>query len=399
MNARFPILLAVFLPAIACPKEAELWLVASPSDLQSIASSIAHGNKSVIQAYEDMKRDARKALELSRFSVTDKDWAGDSGDRHDYFSLESFWWPDPSKPDGTPYIRRQGEANPAAKDPRFSDSERLRFLTEAVETLSLAWQFLHEEAYAEKAAGLLRAWFLDESTRMNPHLKYARAAPGVFPGQEEGIMEGRHFIRVMQASLWLRGSPAWTDRDQAALREWFRAYLNWLETSVQGRDESHSDSNHGSWYDTQVAAVALFVGEPEKARDTLNRLRSRWKKQFLPDGGQPFERERPLSLHYSVFNLLAHLNAAQLGKHAGLDLWGDPASPLETAVDGLMPYLTGRQKWPHSQSEPLDPDYVIHLVRLAEGFKGLSLPEEDIPVLREGGKSEWSRWRMILPGR
>lgn len=398
MRSRIPILLAIFLTGFASAREPELWLVASPADLQAVASAIAHGDKSVTYAYEDLKRDARKALDQARFSVTDKETSGESGDKHDYFSLESSWWPDPAKPDGIPYVRRQGESNPASKDLRYSDSERLRFFTETVETLGLAWQFLHEDAYAEKAAELFRAWFLDDSTRMNPHLNYARAAPGAFSGQEEGILEGRHFIRVMQASLWLRGSTYWTEPDQAALRKWFRDYLSWLETSAAGRDERNSGSNHGSWYDTQVAAVALFVGESEKARDTLNHLRTRWKKQFLPNGAQPLESERSSSLHYSIFNLIAHLNGAQLGKHAGLDLWGDPASPLETAADNLIPYLTGREKWPHSQSEALDPDYVIHLVRLAEGFKNRSLPEEEMLLLGGDGRSGWSRWRVILPG-
>lgn len=383
----------------ALPAERELWLTASPEDLRRVASDIAHGDPSVLPAYEDLKRDARKALDLPRFSVTDKETIAPGGNRHDYLSLDSSWVPDPAKPDGLPHVRRPGETHPGAKDPARSDAERLRAFADAVETLGLTWHYLHDEVYAEKAAVLLRAWFVDEDTRMAPHLKYAQSVPGVFPGQEEGILEGRHFIRVMQGALWLKGSAAWKESDHAAMRAWFRDYLTWLATSVEGRDERNATSNHGSWYDFQVAAVALFVGESEQARDSLNHLRSRWKTQFLPDGGQPLERDRPNALHSSVFNLLAHLSAAQLGRHAGLDLWGDPASPLEAGVRNLIPFLAGREAWPHAQSEALDPDYVLPLVRLAEGFQEASLGEEEMPSLQPDAGSARSRWRVLLPGR
>lgn len=379
--------------------EPELWLIASPTDLGQVAGSLARLHQSVMPAYEDLERDARKLLERSRFSVTDKKATGASGDRHDYLSLDSSWWPDSGKSDGLPYVRRIGAPNPAAKETEFSDAERLRHFADAMETLGLVWYYQREEIYATKGAEFLRAWFLDETTRMNPHLKYAQSVPGVHSGQEEGILEGRHFIRVMQAALWLITSEAWTDGDHAALQDWFRAYLNWLETSPQGRDERNANSNHGSWYDTQTAAVALFVGETERARDILNRLRTRWAIQFLPNGDQPFEQSRADSLHDSVFNLLAHLTAAQLGRHTGLDLWGDPASPMESALRRVLPSLSGREPWPHRQERDLDSDYVLHLVRLAEGFLDHELPEDEMPAIRDDDNCTKSRWQILLPGR
>lgn len=395
---------AILILAIEClgtgfARDRELWLIASPQDLERVNSSLSRYQQSVMPAFEDLERDARRFLDLPPFTVMDKKAIAPSGDGHDYLSLDSSWWPDPEKVDGKPYIRRDGEANPAAKDSSLYDAERLRLFADAVETLGLVWRYRRQEDCAAKGAELLRAWFLDEKTRMNPHLAYAQAVPGVYDGQEEGIIEGRQFIRVMQAALWLRTSSSWTDVDHAGLVEWFRSYLVWLETSPAGKDERNAESNHGSWYDVQAASVALFIGESEKARDTLNRLRSRWPIQFRPNGEQPIEQSRKNSLHYAVYNLVAHLEGVQLGQQVGLDLWGDPASPLEAAVLRLVPYLTNQEKWPYSQGSALDSDYVMQLVRLAEGFMDQSLSEHEVTSISVDSDNIRSRWRILLPGR
>ncbi|WP_409013242.1 alginate lyase family protein [Dyadobacter sp. CY343] len=36
----------------------------------------------------------------------------------------------------------------------------------------LAWYFTNESKYSEHAAQLLRVWFLDEMTKMNPNLNF-----------------------------------------------------------------------------------------------------------------------------------------------------------------------------------------------------------------------------------
>src|SRR5437762_13988851 len=63
-------------------------------------------------ALEQLRAEAEKALQFTPVSVMDKKLVPDSGDKHDYMSIAPYFWPDPSKPDGLPYIRRDGEVNP-----------------------------------------------------------------------------------------------------------------------------------------------------------------------------------------------------------------------------------------------------------------------------------------------
>src|SRR5215831_17811958 len=63
-------------------------------------------------AREALIKAADRALEQKPLSVVDKKKVPPSGDKHDYLSQAPYWWPDPSKPDGLPYIRRDGETIP-----------------------------------------------------------------------------------------------------------------------------------------------------------------------------------------------------------------------------------------------------------------------------------------------
>jgi hypothetical protein len=55
-----------------------------------------------------------------------------SGSKNDYMSMGPYWWPDPEKPDGLPYIRRDGEVNPERDN---LDSPQLSKMINAVRTL------------------------------------------------------------------------------------------------------------------------------------------------------------------------------------------------------------------------------------------------------------------------
>jgi len=116
-----------------------------------------------------LRRDAQKALSTAPQSVVSKDATPPSGNKHDYMSQAPYFWPNPKTADHLPYIRRDGERNPEIN--KISDHQTMDRMVSAVETLALDYYFESDEACAAKAAQLLRAWFIDLPTRMNPNLQ------------------------------------------------------------------------------------------------------------------------------------------------------------------------------------------------------------------------------------
>jgi alginate lyase len=305
----------------------------------------APGDPGLGRAIASLEAGAVELLAARSPSVMDKRQLPPSGDRHDYVSLAPYWWLDPSRPDGLPYVRRDGERNPEASS--IPDKPSLQWLLPAAHRLALAFFFTGRESYAARAGELIRVWFLDPATAMNPHLRYGQGVPGITEGRPEGVIDVRRFVDLVDAIGLLEGSASWSDDDQRGMVGWFGRYLEWLLTSDLGREEQARVNNHGSWFVAQASAIALFVGRGDVARTLLGAMRERIAAQVEPDGRQPAELRRTRSLHYSLFNLEAHFVAANLGRTLGLDLWD--SGGLRAALDFLLPYVAGEAEWPYQQ--------------------------------------------------
>ena len=59
-------------------------------------------------------KEADKRVGKPVITITENENMQASKDPHDYFSIGRYFWPDPSKPDGLPWINRDGETNPDA---------------------------------------------------------------------------------------------------------------------------------------------------------------------------------------------------------------------------------------------------------------------------------------------
>jgi len=350
-------------------------------------------------AMDALRREADNALKAGPFSVTLKERTAPGGDKHDYLSLAPYWWPDPKSKDGLPYIRRDGETNPDSK--RGTDAPQIGAMAGAVETLSLAYYFTGEERFAGRAALLIRTWFLDPATKMNPNFRYAQAVPGHNDGRGAGLIESRHFIKIVDAAGLLGGSGAWTDKDGLALAAWFREFVKWMQTSPNGKDEARAKNNHGSWYAAQLACYQLFIGDRDLARATAEAARDRIASQVEPDGKQPQELQRTRGLGYSAFNLVALMTLAEAGKQVGVDLYSYQTKDgrgLRRALDYLTPYADAAREWPHQQINEMENarrDLAYLLRRASIAFSDMKY--EELLEKHLSNEAAQQRWQLLWP--
>jgi len=335
--------------------------------LQATRQRIRDGDKILAPAVAELERDAKRALDAGPFSVVNKNATPPSGDKHDYMSLAPYFWPNPNTPDHMPYIRRDGERNPEIN--RISDRGSIGRMVDAVETLALAYYFTDKEEYAAQAARLLRAWFLDPATYMNPNFQYAQAVPGVNTGRGIGLIETVGLTQVADAVGLLAGSKAWTEADRLGLEEWFAKFLQWMLESKNGRDEAAARNNHGTYYDVQVASFALFLGKKELAANVLSDARQkRIAAQVEPDGRQLLELARTKAWGYSNGNLRGLMSLATLGERVGVDLWNyqsDDGRSIRKALDYIAPFALDGRKWPYRQLGGWSPQVLYSSLRLA----------------------------------
>ncbi len=337
-----------------------------PATIATVKARVADGDSALKPAVDRLRDEADAALAAGPFSVTFSGPIPPSGDIHDYMSVGPYWWPDPKKEDGLPYIRRDGRVNPEYHE---HDTAPRSKMCNAVVTLALAYYLTDHEPYAKHAAKLLRVWFLDGETRMNPNLQYGQAIPGRCTGRGIGIIETLHFVKVVDAVGMLAGAEAWTEDDQKALQAWFAEYLDWTLESRYGRDEAATKNNHGTWYDAQVASYALFVGRDDVARRILREAaEKRIARQIEPDGRQPHELARTKSFSYSVMNLSGMFTLSTLGDRVGVDLWNFQTADgrsIRKALDWLATFASGEAKWKHEQISGLHPEGLYPLLRRA----------------------------------
>lgn len=324
------------------------------------------GDPALKSAYQQLIKSANKSLNFGPVSVMEKKEIPPSGSKHDYMSLAPYHWPDPSKKDGLPYMRKDGETNPEVK--LYKDKEYLPSLCEHLLVLSIAHHFSGKEVYAKHAMKLIRVWFLDTATRMNPNMNFGQAIKGVNQGRGAGLIDGRNLIKAIEAIGLLSANKVVSKEEQAAMQQWFADFLNWMQTSKIGQEELDAPNNHGAWYDALRLSIALYTNQIPHAKDIVLNAQKRLTAQMDPTGRFPLEMVRTTSFHYSVFVVDAFLKIAAMSQKINLDFWGFKASngnSLPKAVDALLPYLNKQKAWDGPQIKPFDDQEAIPFLSIA----------------------------------
>lgn len=288
---------------------------------------------------------AHEAMALKPPAVTDSIATNSAGGPHDFFSQADYFWPNPTNK-SDPYVGRDGETNP---DNFEHHRMAMRHMKDAVAALAAAYALIGDDKYVPKAAELLRVFFLDEKTRMNPNLNYAQAELGRSPGNAIGIIDTLHLAELPMAILFLERSPKFDPAIDAGVKKWLADYVGWMTTSRNGIQEMNAKNNHSIAYFVQLASFARFVGDGKN----LELCRERFKEVLLPrqmtnDGSFPLELKRTKPYGYSIFQADNVAILCVLLSTSNEDLWKfklpDGSTPLKS-TEFIYPYLADKNKW------------------------------------------------------
>jgi hypothetical protein len=307
---------------------------------------------------------ANEFLNDQPITVTASQCPRSSGGLHDFYSEGDYWWPNPKDPDG-PYIQKDGETNPE----NFVD-HRHAMIRMSIEVGSLvsAYKLTSDKKYADAAIKHLKAWFIDDATRMNPNLQYAQAIKGISKGRGIGVIDTVHLIEVARAAQILEQAGVLSGADLAGVKKWFADYLEWMTTSKNGLEEMKAANNHGTCWVMQAAEFANFTGDQEK----LAEFRKRFKEVLLPKqlaragdtfnpsgkkepqpapvGSFPQELRRTKPYGYSLFNADAMATLCQILSTPEDNLWEfttKDGQNMHQAAEFLYPYIQDKAKWPY----------------------------------------------------
>lgn len=323
---------------------------------------------------------ASRALEYLNnplYSVMDKTTFPPSNNKHDYWHPAPYCWPNPASPSGLPYIYKDGERVPGTQmyEPLSNKYDRtaIQRLFDETTTLALAGHIFSNAAYTEKATKLIRHWFLDTDTAMNPHLTYSQVIMGKDNdrGTSSGLIETKDMYYFLDAVRLVANSPFWSKDDEAKMLDWCKQYLLWFNTSEQGQREVASVNNHGTAFDLQTYALAAYIGDIDAMYTILLRALSRMKEHVDSHGIQPHEMKRTTTAHYTAFNLHLWLNLSiLLRKTSGFNLFlderdynGKKCSPLKLASNWVLSYASG--DWPFKQIDNFDKERYQHIYHTA----------------------------------
>lgn len=316
--------------------------------LEAVKEELAQNNSYFVSAFNSLISNASTELNKEANPVTNKSQIPPSGNKNDYLSLAPYWWPDLTKSDSLPWIRKDGEVNPMTRGDN-TDQTRLSDFFNSLELLSFAYYFSDDTKYAIKTIDLLNIWLVNEVTKINPHANYAQGVPGSSTGRQIGIIEFGGVDNIIAAMQILENKGILPESTKNGVDKWLSDWSIWLRTSSFGVLEGEMGNNHGTWYDYQVLGLLLYEGKMSDATKLVSDFKiKRIVRQINPDGSQPQELERTKSVSYSTMNLWGMTKVAQMGQQAGINLknyQSNDGRSIKKAYDFFRPYVLNPSTW------------------------------------------------------
>lgn len=223
-----------------------------------------------------------------------------------------------------------------------------------VRDCALAYQFSGNTSYADKAVQQINAWCVNSSTRMIPRYQWVS-------GDNSTINITITIPALLYGASLLTNYSGWNASDKATFMTWCTDFLNnvtaWNFNCCAGCQ--YETQNYDSWRTMFQVALGAITDNQSNINTVLNT----WKTLIVPcqqdtNGSFPRERNRTLNgkdlaIFYSLWNLKAWIQTAEIVRHRGIDLYSFKTSEgkgIELALDFHAKYAISANGWPYSHA-------------------------------------------------
>lgn len=308
-----------------------------------------------LNSLDTIGEDVRKSIALKGDKILKQEYVfvtrkqhSFTGDTHAYESMATYYWQDPSNPNGK-YLLKDGQRNPECDQYCVN---LMYELSDNLKKLGNAYYVTGDKKYATWALGQIKAWFLNEETYMKPNFEYGQVIPGgsYKKGNVGAISEAYYLIDALEMISLLQDAGLIDKKTNKALKKWFKEFAVWMTTSNIGTKMRDVEDNCGTMYDILLYRICSYTGNKKMCKSIINEFETRRiTGQIAEDGSQPRELKRSKAMDYSLYNLQHIIDFFEMIDRDGISYFRNYHERVGLAIAFLGPYIRKEKKFPYTE--------------------------------------------------
>ena len=136
-------------------------------------------------------------------------------------------------------------------------------------------------------------------------------------------------------------------------KSWFSEFLEWMTTHEYGISEMNWKNNHGTCWAATASSMAVLIENEEVKKLCIDRFKNiLLPNQMDNDGSFPLELKRTKPYGYSLFNIDAFFNLAQILYTVEDNLFEyetKDGKSIKKGLEFIYPYIKEKSKWPYEK--------------------------------------------------
>ena len=279
---------------------------------------------------------------------------------HDYLSFAPYCWPNKLKEDDLPSDQIEREWNLEciliSKESKSNDRKALQTLFDRVTSLSLLYKKNKDERILDYIAKQISYWFINDQTKMNPHLKFANIIKGNPNENDKGLIDFKDIYYFLSAIKLIEEDLSKVQNfDLLYFKYWLIEYYSWLTNSNIARKKTFSLNYHKTFYLLQKAAIESYMGMENNLFETFVNTFVFINNNIYDNSNQKERLKRKTFQDYCCFNIQQILNINSIFINSlNMNLFDFYGNKQNNIIKCIICLYDRKDKWNHQQIDSFE---------------------------------------------